>query len=640
MKYILISFLTVATILGSTQLSAQSKDPYRDGVKAYNRHAYDDAIVLLKQVLQTKPNHPGAWYRIAMSHKKMDRFADADYAFKKLSRIGADFNPWFYLEAGEMYVENGKFETAKTFLDNFLEKYPDIPKNTLNRHKAKNRIEYAKRSTEIRQKENTTETPMPVTQIISISDDFSPQVSPTGKRFYFTSTREGGFDHVKDPSRPTDFGQDIYYSYEVYEGWSTPKLMPEPINSMNDDFGSTFTSDGQTMVYVRCGEKESVGSCDLYITQLEGKKWAEPKNMGNVVNSESWDSQPTISSDGSRIVFASTRKGGYGGIDLYVTTKNHLGDWGIPSNLGSIVNTPYKDSSPSLASDGKTLYFASDGHPGFGGQDIFYSLFDNGRWTKPLNVGSPINSSSDDKYFTTTALGKAYFASAKEDASNSEIYEVELPDFLKPKPSLVVQGKVADAGSAAPLEALVMVEDMDTGELLAVNKSNSETGDYQVVLPVGRNYSVSATKDSYFFYSTSFDLPKDTSYFEMTKNIDLEPITKGTKVVLNNIFFESGRAELKPISYVELNKAVELMQQNATMVIEIGGHTDNVGSEALNLSLSQKRAEAVKSYLELAQIEVHRLQAKGYGESVPLEDNSTAEGRKANRRTEFVIVEF
>lgn len=352
---------------------------------------------------------------------------------------------------------------------------------------------------------------MPVDQINSISDDFSPQVSPTGKRFYFTSTREGGFDNIKDPNRPTDFGQDIYYSYDVYEGWSTPKLMPEPINSSNDDFGSTFTSDGQTMVYVRCGEKESVGSCDLYITQLEGKNWAEPKNMGNVVNSKGWDSQPTISSDGAKIVFASTREGGYGGIDLYMTEKNHLGDWGIPQNLGSIINTPYKDSSPSLASDGKTLYYASDGHPGFGGQDIFYSLFDNGRWTKPLNVGAPINSKGDDKYFTSTALGKAYFASSKFDKNNSDIYEVELPDFLKPKPSLIVQGKVSNATSSDPLEALVMVEDMDTGELLAVNKSNSESGDYQVVLPVGRNYSVSATKDGYFFYSTSFDLPKDLS---------------------------------------------------------------------------------------------------------------------------------
>ena len=159
-------------------------------------------------------------------------------------------------------------------------------------------------------------------------------------------------------------------------------------------------------------------------------------------------------------------------------------------------------------------------------------------------------------------------------------------------------------------------------------------------MPIDRNYSVSASKDGYFFYSQSFELPRDTSFQEMIKNIQLEPIEKGTKVVLNNIFFESGKAELKPISYVELNKAVELLNNNGTMVVEVGGHTDNVGSDVLNQKLSQSRAKAVVDYLVLAGIEASRLQAKGYGESTPIASNDTSEGRKANRRTEFIILEF
>ncbi len=619
---------------------SQSKNPYRDGVRAYNRHAYDDAVALLKQAIQEDGSKDHAWFLLAMSYKNLEQYTEADRAFQRLNSINPDFNARYLLEAGEMYVNMNKFNSAKNAFDKFIDRTPDIPKNTKLRHMALNRLYYISESPKMRAKDNTTTEPTPVEQINSISDEFTPQISPLGNRLYFTSNRKGGFDHMKDPSRVNDFGQDIYYSFDVYEGWSTPKLMPEPINSMNDDFGASFTGDAQTMVYVRCGEEESVGGCDLYIATVEGKKWTEPVNMGNVVNSEGWDSQPSISSDGSKIVFASTRDGGYGGIDLYITEKNHLGEWGIPQNLGGIVNTPYKDSSPYLAPDGKSLYYASEGHPGLGGQDIFYSLFDNGRWTKPLNLGAPINSTGDDKNFTTSAAGKAFFASSRLDGETLNIFEVELPDFLKPKPSLVVQGKVTNASTSAPVDALVMVEDLESGEILAINKSNSESGEYVAVLPVGRNYSVSATKDGYFFYSTNFDLPKDTLVLEMTADILLEPITKGTKVVLNNIFFESGRAELKPISYVELSKAVKLMEQNATMVIEIGGHTDNLGSDAANLALSQKRAEAVKGYLELSGIESARLQAKGYGESTPIADNSTAEGRKANRRTEFVIVEF
>ena len=594
-----LSILAFILVLFSIQtVDAQShQDYYKKGVRAYNRHAYEEALEMFRLSLQTKPVSAHTWYLKAMSHKKLEQYHEADRAFQKLVKVKPDYNAWAYLEAGELYIMMNKFSAAETMIKVFLKTYPDIPKNELNRHRGLNRLYYAQESQAIRAKESTTSMPVPVDRLNSISDDLTPNISPTGNRFYITSMREGGLGAFEPNSRKNNYGEDIYYSYKTYEGWSTPKLMPEPINSTDDDFGASFTGDGQTMVYVRCGTEEGLGGCDLYITQLQGNQWDEPVNMGNAVNSKKWDSQPAISSDGSTIIFASARDGGYGGIDLYMTQKNHMGDWGIAQNLGSLINTPFTDVSPSLAPDGKTLYYATDGHPGFGKLDVFYSLFDNGRWTVPLNVGAPINSAEDDKNFTTSVTGTAFFASARLDEDNIDIFEVELPDFLKPKPSLMVLGKVSNASTSDPIDALVMVEDMDTGELLAVNKSNSNTGEYLVVLPVGRNYSVSASKDGYFFYSTNFDLPKDTAFFELKKDINLEPITKGTKVVLNNIFFESGRAELKPVSYVELSKAVDLMKKNPTIVIEIGGHTDNIGSEAYNQKLSEARAKSVVDYL-------------------------------------------
>jgi outer membrane protein OmpA-like peptidoglycan-associated protein/Tol biopolymer transport system component len=506
-------------------------------------------------------------------------------------------------------------------------------------HKAKNRLVYATESVAIRNQENTMDDPILLTNINSISNDYTPQVNPTGTKLYFTSVRKGGFDKMKETT-PNDFGEDVYYSELTNEQWSQPQLLPEPINSMGDDFGSAFTGDGQTMVYVKCDDPDGIGNCDLYITQLVGTEWTVPSNMGNVVNSEEWESQPTISSDGERIIFTSARAGGYGGSDLYMTEKNHLGDWGIPQNLGSTVNTPLNDNSPNLAADGKTLYYATNGHPGLGGTDIFYCIFDNGKWSKPINLGAPLNSRGDDTNFSISATGTGYFASSRLDENNYDIFQIELPEHLRPKPTVVIEGIISDAKSSDPLGAWVLIEDINTGELITLSKSNETSGEYLVVLPVGRDYSVSVNSDGFFFYSQNFELPKDTSYQEIAMDIALEPIEKGTKVVLNNIFFESGRAELKPISYIELNKAFDLLENNGTMIVEIGGHTDNVGSESLNLKLSEQRAKAVMDYLVLAGIDPIRIQSKGYGESVPIADNTTAEGKAANRRTEFTILEF
>lgn len=635
-KLILILFLISPDLVEAQNFD----DAYKAGVRAFNKRDYAGALAKFREALRYNNRSEIAWYYSGMSFKNLDRHAQAAASFQKIEGINPDYNPWFYLEMGSAYIRASQFPQARASLEKFAKKYPSKPKDELNRHLGRNRLEYATKSPEIRSQPATMSAPVPLNFVNSSSNDYKPQINPLGTRMYFTSVRKGGFDYIADSTNMNDWGEDLYYSTVINKRWSPPELLPEPINSNRSDFGATFTGDGQTMVYVRCLSDESVGSCDLYISYLFGTRWTEPVNMGNVVNSEDWESQPNISSDGNKVIFASNRKGGYGGTDLYLVEKNHLGDWGIPQNLGSTINTPLDESSPFLASDGKTLYFSSDGHPGFGGVDIFYALFENGKWSAPINLGAPLNSSGEDKDFTISAQGMGYFASSRLDENNYDIFEIELPEHLRPKPTVVVQGVVSNAETSAPLGALVLVEDIETGELIAVNKSNSDNGEYLVVLPVGRNYSVSASSEGYFFYSQSFDLPRDTVYQEVTNDIKLEPIKKGTKVVLNNIFFETAKADLKPISYVELGKAVKMLEDNPTMVIEIGGHTDDRGSDAANLTLSEARANSVKSYMELAGIDPSRLQAKGYGESMPIADNTTAEGRKANRRTEFEIIGF
>lgn len=642
MKQLKISYLFLVILIGSSSVSAQDNAGalYREAIKALNVNDSKTAIDKFQAALKVNPQYKDAWYYLGLTYMREELYKEAIFSLRSLEKISPEYNTSFYYEIVRAYIETDQLTNAGFYAKKYIGKINKGPKGTRAIHLAKNRLIYASESVKIRKEPNTTSDPVLVSAVNSASGDYMPQVNPTGTRLYFTSVRKGGFDFQNANSKPNEWGEDLYFSNLNNGVWSDPELLPEPLNSMGNDFGSAFTGDGQMMVYVKCSENSGVGSCDLFITELNGTTWTTPVNMGNVVNSEDWESQPTISSDGNRIIFSSTRKGGYGGSDLYMSEKNHLGDWGIPQNLGSTINTPLSDGSPYLAPDGKTLYYSTAGHPGFGAKDIFYSVFENAKWSKPENLGTPINSSGDDTNFSISASGLGYMASSRLDENNFELYQVELPDHLKPKPTAVVQGLVTNAETSETLEALVLVEDLETGELLAVNKSNSESGEYLVVLPAGRNYSVSASSEGYFFYSQSFELPKDTSYQEIVKNINLEPIKKGAKVVLNNIFFEVGRAELKPISYVELNKAVKLLEENPSMIIEIGGHTDSQGSDANNLTLSTKRAQAVVDYMVLAGLDTGRLQAKGYGETVPIADNATKDGRAANRRTEFQIVGF
>lgn len=634
--YFLILFFVFITAHAQTA----SKDYYREAMKALNVESYPTAIEKFQEAIKLDTKFQDAWYFLGKTYAHENMYKEAIFAFRSLEQINPDYDPAIYYEVVRAAISTDQLKMAAAYSQRYMDRSGKGPKASKSEHLGKNRLEYATSSQELRTQPNTTSDPVLVDALNSVSGDYMPNVNPTGTRLYFTSVRKGGFDYKDSNSAENDFGEDIYYSTLEDSLWSTPELLPRPINSEANDFGSAFTGDGQTMVYVRCDENKGVGSCDLYITQLVGTEWSEPQNMGNVVNSSDWESQPTINSDGNRIIFTSTRDGGYGGSDLYMTEKNHLGLWGIPQNLGSTINTPLSDNSPFLAADGKTLYYSTIGHPGFGGADIFYAVFEEGKWSKPINLGKPINSSGDDTNFSISASGLAYFASSRLDESNFDLFQVELPDFLKPKPTIVVQGIVSNAVNEQPLGALVLIEDINSGELIATNKSNEATGEYLVVLPAGRDYSVSASSQGFFFYSQSFNLPKDTAYAEITNDIALEPIEKGTKVVINNVFFELGKAELKPISYVELSKAVDLMKKNGSMVIEVGGHTDNLGGDAANMSLSAKRAQSVVDYMVLAGIDASRLIAKGYGETVPIADNTTKEGRAKNRRTEFVIIEF
>lgn len=618
---------------------AKGEDPdFAAAKNMYEERKYKQAIPLLEQIVSSAPDNQDAVYYLSSCYLNNGDSQKASDRFKSLETLNPNYDPWFYLEAGIASNELQQWDESVRLLTEFKKRFSNSAKAARARHRADYLINYARESKRLASQPVVMKEPAALSATInSPQGDYLPMLDATGNKLYFTSKRIGGFS--KEAENATEGDEDLYFTLRNNGQWSEPQLLPPPLNSNGNDGAASFSADGQMMIFGACGREDGVGGCDLYFSVLEGEQWSKPQNMGNVVNSADWDAHSTLSADGMKIIFSSNRGGGYGGEDLYLVERNPFGEWGVPTNLGSVINTPMTELSPFLSQDGKTLYFSSSGHPGFGGTDIFKSVFENGKWSAPVNLGRPLNTAGDDRYFTIGGSGeRGYFSSSR--GKKFEIYEIEIPKEMRPQPSIVVEGIVTNAKTKSPVDAYVMVEDIKTGELIATNKSNSVTGKYLVVLPAGTTYSVSANKENFFFYSQRFDVPMTSSFKEIKKDIPLKPIEKGTKVVINNIFFETGKAALSNESRLELQKVIDLMRQNPSMKIEVGGYTDNVGDDASNTKLSQDRAKSVCDYLVKGGIAPARLQAKGYGKTNPVADNGTEDGRQANRRTEFVILEF
>ena len=612
---------------------------FKNGKTKYDEDKYEEAIPYFQETIKNDPANQDSHYYLGLCFSYTDQPKQAIEEFKTLKKLNADYWPWFYYEAGVAYSELNMFDEAIEMLEEFERRYANESSKTNAHHKAKYRIRYAKEQKALQSAKTNMKNPVRLSDNINSSfNDYAPVIDPTGTKLYFTSVRLGGISLEDAGAEKGD--EDIYFIEKINGIWSKPKLMPEPINTDKMEGIDFISADGQLIGFTSSRDG-GIGSSDIYLSTLEGTQWSAQVNIGNVVNSEAWDSNSTISYDGNRIIFASQRSNGYGGSDLYMVEKNIFGDWGPAMNLGGIVNTPLSENAPFLSQDGKTLYFSSEGHPGYGSYDIFKTIFENGKWSAPLNLGKPLNTPGRDDYFTIGGSGEVGYLSAYDsNGKNSDLYEVEIPEEMRPAPTVVVEGLVTNARTKALLGAYVMVEDVNSGELIVVNKSNSATGKYLVVLPAGKTYSVSANKEGFFFHSELFDVPVSAKFQTIKKDIELNPIEKGAKIVINNIFFETGKATLSPQSNIELEKAVDLLKTNPSMIIEVGGHTDNVGDDAYNMKLSHDRAKSVREFLVKAGIAGERVQAKGYGESNAIATNDTEDGRKANRRTEFVILEF
>lgn len=483
------------------------------------------------------------------------------------------------------------------------------------------------------------------------SPDYGVAVSPSGDRLVFTSRRAGGANAKLNKLTNEPF-EDVFVCERTSMGWSDPVPLPAPVNSLGNDACVGLFNEGRTLILYR----DEKGPGDLLHTTLENGTWSAPTPFPAPVNSPAHEGSAWYSPDGKWLYFSSDREGGLGGLDIWrcsydAATKG----FGPAENLGPTINTLYDEDGVFLAGDGRTMYFGSKGHTTMGGYDVFRSQMNEGRWSKPENLGWPVNSADDDLFFVLTADGNTgYFSSVRPDGlGQDDLYRVDLLpmnddltasaaggvalDVRDEETLAMIRGFIKSLKFMAPIEATIEIMDLDNSMLVANATSDPATGEFQMAVPAGRNYAFSVRANGHLMHSQSLS-PEQPGEAAARMDIAVRPAEVGYSEVLRNLHWESDRADLSPRSMSELGQMLVMLREQPQLRLEIGGHTDDSGSEARNQELSNARAQAVMDHLVANGIAPERLEAKGYGSSKPLVPNDSPERKAINRRTEMRVL--
>jgi len=625
----ILAFLSLNAFAQQTT-SKKALKQYKKAQDYKQKRDFNAAIQSLYKAVDADPQFVDAYFDLAYCNQVMNNRTEAVAAYQKVAELAPDDRKFAaaHMHVARAQLSHGHYAEAKASAQKFIDSDPSA------RYRAE--IDRAKRLIETAEfalkgmEHPVPFNPAPLPETVNqLPQQYFPVITADGQQLFFTGQEND---------------EDIYASTLSEDGWAAPKKIEE-LSTYQNEGTCTISADGKTLIFTACegdGERFLFGLCDLYISYKTGDTWSKPLNMGEKINGRSWESQPALSADGRTLYFVSDRGGGMGGNDIWMSKRDAKGNWQTPINLGAPINTGRDEISPFLHANGQTLYFASDGHQGYGGLDLFKSEQEEGKWQPPANLGYPINNHHNQVSLVISADGrKGYYADEKRTQAGmrSKLMVFDVPESIRAKKLTdVVKGRVLDALTKKPLQAKIELTELDTEERLSVANSDQENGEYMIVLTEGAEYALHVYKEGYLYNSLTFNYTQKHEPQTIEKDILLQPVKKGAATVLNNIFFETGSAKLMEKSKTELDQLIGFLKNNPKLKIEISGHTDDVGSEADNLSLSEARAKAVMGYLLQHDIPSSRLISIGKGEEQPQVPNTSPENRALNRRIEFKIL--
>ena len=646
MKYKIFTLLFVFSSLFSLSLFGQATNASKKEVKNYenavlltNAGRYNDALPVLTTLVRENKNFAEAAWALADLYGRMrnDSMRISTLVNAAKPKIPRYYNSVMHL--AEAYLEMCRFEDA-------VKTYELIP--------ASENSFYRQAQRAIRQCRNAIElkkNPVPFKinnmgkNINTLYDDYWPSIT-ADEEWFSTTVKLGKLEGE------SDFGhgvhEDIFISKKVDGKWAPIQNAGNSVNTMGNEGAQNLSLDSRYLFFVACDRPSGLGGCDIYYSVRMGDEWSEAINPGVLLNSRHWETYPCLSPTGDYLYFAGNRPGGIGKSDIWrskvTILENGMLKFDEPVNLGPVINTPDDEFSPFIHADNRTLYYSSKGLPGMGGYDVFVSYRDSlDNWSKPQNIGYPINTCRDEIGFVVNAYGdKAYFSSdgQEDNGQGKDIYEIRLTEdnFRPMKKMKFAKGRIVDAETLTPVQAQIDIFSIKSNESVFRSVSDKKEGEFVACVPEEEDFGININKKGYMLYSAYFT-PKDSLQFELQKGIALERIETGKTMILKNIFFDSDDYTLQKESYLELDRLIAFLIQNTRVRIRLSGHTDNKGSSEYNQKLSENRAQMAYNYLITKGIPQTRLEYKGFGKDMPIADNNTESGRAQNRRTEIVIIE-
>lgn len=637
----------------SEKLYKKARNYHKSGKK-------DEAYELYEEIISDNPDYLEVNYYYALGYylpladnqfisKKKDKsdVKKALAAFNRMYAVCPYFKPYSNLYAARLAYFNEEYSEAEKFAKVIVDNQDmfSAEKDAEKIEEAKIILRKARFFNTILNNEVPFD-PKPVQNISTKDDEYLGTLSPDGTLFYFTRRKYVSSDN---PFAQGEKVQKEFFSYSKARGsaFEVGDMLPYPFNNAEGEGSPTINITNDLLIFTQ-RHTVNLTQCtypnyDLYYSEFVDGEWTEPKPIpGKINRKDSWESQPSLSSDGKILFFASDRPGGYGGSDIWFSTRNSDGSWRDPVNLGPTINTSKNERSPFLHTDSKTLYFSSNGHDGLGRQDVFYSKLDaKNQWSVPKNIGYPINTENDEVDFFVSLDGKTgYFSSNNYDNKVWNIYEFELYEEARPHTMVIVKGKVSvDEGDLE--NAVVEIRDTNAN-VVSTGVVSAKNGNYAVATEVHHDNPqpliLNVKKEGYSF-DTQIITPEQITSNIVEKNTEVKAIETGKVCDLRDIYYETNDFSLTQDSKTLLTLFIEFLNENPTVKVEIQGHTDNIGRDADNLLLSERRAKSVYDYVISHGISSNRLRYKGYGKNVPIASNSTPEGRAKNRRTVFLIYE-